>query len=79
MAARAATAKLPRSGSDRDVLRGHLAKIAVWKVLFLYIHGTLGGVEASRRLERIGVDLQPEGVSQLADLAFEDAKAVGAK
>jgi hypothetical protein len=72
-------APLPTSGSSTSVLAGHLAKIAVWKLLFLYIHGSLNTAETHRRLERIGVAIAADEVGQLADLAFAEAKRVGAK
>ena len=72
-----------RSGPDdrsrRGILAEHLTKIAVWKLLFLYIHGTLNTHETHRRLERIGVVIGADEVGQLADLAFADAKPIGVK
>lgn len=68
---------LPVTGSDTGTLREHLTKIAVWKLLYLYIHGTLNTHETHRRLERIGVEIGADEVGPLADLAFADAKTVG--
>jgi hypothetical protein len=73
------TKQLPRSGSSASQLRDHLAKIQVWKLLYLYIHGSLNTHETHRRLERIGVVIAADEVGQLADLAFTEAKPVGMK
>lgn len=69
--------QLPRTGSSTEMLREHLTKIQVWKLLYLYIHGTLGTAATHRRLAKIGVEIEADEVGQLADLAFIEARPVG--
>ncbi len=70
--------KLPASGNSTDLLRGQLTKFGVWPLLFLYIHGSLNTDETHRRLARIGVEIGSDEVGQLANLAFAEARTVGA-
>jgi hypothetical protein len=66
---------LPRSGNDETVLREHLSKLSVWKVLLL--HGTYDDRfdqdDIAERLNRIGVNIEPQFITRLYHLAVENA------
>ena len=65
---------LPKNGNDQTVLREHLNKLAVWKVLL--VHGSFETSEDDivRRLKRVGVEIAPEFVPALYYLALNEAK-----
>lgn len=71
-----AKAALPRNGSSESVLREHLNKIAVWRVLLLF--GTYKDQHTeqsiARRLKAVGADVPADQVTTLYHLAVSEAE-----